>query len=117
VPETWPAGYHTRSTPYTFSEGGMQIAAMYLDHPTIFGANTGRVSSFNALDVPNSLSRGKPLTPGDVGTKGEGLVCLVKAGLTAGTPGLVGGLKQLPEAAVNFLGKTVMPMFDQFSCR
>lgn len=116
IPETFPEGFRTRATPYTFAEGGAQIAAMFLQAPTLFGGNTGTVNSFLALDVPSSLLRGELLTPEEIGAKGEGLVCLLRAGLTAGTPGLIGGLSNLPVDALNFLGKTVLPMLDEFSC-
>jgi hypothetical protein len=116
VPERFPDGFITRATPFTFSEGAAAIAAMYLDHPTIFGGNTGIVNSFNGLDVAGSILRGQPLTAEQVGAKGEGLMCLLQQAVTQGTPGLIAGIEGLPVAALNFLSANVLPVFDQFSC-
>jgi hypothetical protein len=117
-PEAFPKSYIARSMPYTFTEGGEQIAAMSLDHPTLFGGNTSSTNSFNGLNILGSILQGnKTLTPGDIGgTTCAGLVCLVKNSVLSLNLGLLGALDNAPQNLQNFLGSKVDAAYQTLSC-
>ena len=88
--ERIPEGWYNRKEPYSNTDVTVEIAAQYLEHPVLFGGNTGSPDSFDAIDFAPSISAG------NLDTSEKGILCLIYQLATENVPSSLSGVLELP---------------------
>ena len=107
--EKIPPSWYNRASPYSVPEIAVEVLAMYLEYPVLFGGNVGR-GNFDALSY-GIIQNGK-LT----NTTTDAIICLIYQLATEKVPNSLTGVLNLPAEVVKWAGGKLNPIFTQYGC-
>ena len=107
--EKIPPNWYNRVSPYTITDIAIEIAALYLQYPVLFGGNIGP-GNFDALShgiiVDGNLSD----------TSTNAILCLIYQMVTQNVPSSLSGVLDLPAEVVTWAGEKLNPIFENYGC-
>jgi len=106
IPDNWV----NRKTPYSNTDVTLEIVAMYLENPVLFGGNTG-LGSFDALNF-GAIQNGKissNITPANT-------ACLLYQLATSSIPSYANGVITPSVDALSFIATKLGPQFQNLGC-
>ena len=106
IPENW----YNRKTPYGLVDTAVETVAQYLQHPVLFGGNTGK-GSFDTISVGSGGIKGGELEA----TTGNVLCLIYQAGVD-NVPSSLSGVLELPLSVVGWVAGKLNPVFKDFGC-
>lgn len=93
--ERIPTDWYNRKVPYTTAETTVEIVAMYLKYPALFGGNAGK-GNFNLLNF------GADFKNGQFNATAQNVLCLLYQIATDNVPSSLSGVVGLPLSVVTF---------------
>ncbi|PVH95635.1 Cloroperoxidase [Periconia macrospinosa] len=112
VPERIPEKWFSRRLPYTLADVVIEILALYLRYPKLFGGNIG-TDNFNGLNTTFGIIKDGKL-PDDV-TAAQILCLLYQLG-TMNVPSALSPVEELTEATLNWSIGKLNPVFKNAGC-
>ena len=107
--EQIPANWYNRASPYSLVDVAVEIVALYLEHPVLFGGNVGP-GNFDALNF-GAIKNGN-LT--DIST--DVVLCLIYQIATEKVPSSLSGVLNLPAEVVQWATGNLNPIFENYGC-
>jgi unspecific peroxygenase len=108
--EQTPPDWYNRRKAYTLADVNIEINALYLKHPVLFGGNVGR-GKFNALASFGSIKNGT------LDTSGSNTLCLIYQLATDNVPSSVSStVLELPLGVVGWAAGKLNPVYKNFGC-
>lgn len=112
VPEKIPANWFSRRAPYSLVDVTVEILALYVANPKLFGGNVG-VNNFDALpSVFGIITDGKLPTTAQAGD----ILCLVYQLVTDNTPSALGEVLNLSVDVLDWVLGKLNPVFENTGC-
>lgn len=106
IPDKWT----NRVAPYTNNDVTTEILAQFLEHPILFGGNTGN-GGFDTISY-GSIKNGKPVaTPGSPETP-----CLLYQLMTGSVPSSLNAVITPTVTALSFALSKLNPLFKNLGC-
>jgi hypothetical protein len=112
VPERIPENWFSRVAPYTNNDVTLQILAMYLKYPKIFGGNVGK-NNFDALSTPFDIIVDGKL-PDDA--TASDILCLLYQLGTMAVPSSLSTTTDITAEILNFTVGKLNPVFLNQGC-
>lgn len=107
--EKIPPNWYNRVSPYTITDTAIEVAALYLQYPVLFGGNVGP-GKFDAL------SYGIIVNGNLTDTSTNAILCLIYQLVTQNVPSSLSGVLDLPTEVVTWAGGKLNPIFENFGC-
>ena len=106
--ERIPPNWYNRKTPYTDTDVAVEIVALYLEYPVLFGGNTGK-GSFDTVSF-GAIEGGK------LEATTANVLCLIYQLAVDDVPSSLSGVLELPLQVVAWAAGKLNPVFKDFGC-